>query len=104
MFLGSPSKIEKDPFLVDRFELFILLGEKLLMPSRANDPVDQKLRFEAQSEAKSQGNEEASDMDTDYVTALEYGIPPMAGEGIGIDRLTCFLQTLPVLEMLSCFP
>src|SRR6185503_9751292 len=82
---------DRDPRLVDRFELYIARHEIANAFSELNDPEDQRARFEAQLVARAAGDEEAHAMDEDYVRALEHGLPPTAGEGIGIDRLIMLL-------------
>ena len=83
-------KNDEDPRFTDRFELFIVAREHANAFTELNDPIDQKERFEAQLKEREQGNDEAHMMDDDYIEALEYGMPPTGGLGIGIVDLLCY--------------
>jgi lysyl-tRNA synthetase class 2 len=102
----SPLSKQKadDPETVERFELYIGKMEVANAFSELNDPVEQRRRFEQQLDERARGDQEAHAMDEDYVRALEYGLPPTAGEGLGIDRLVMLLTGTQSIRDVILFP
>jgi lysyl-tRNA synthetase class 2 len=97
-------KIDSDPTLTYRFEAFVANMEVANAFTELNDPIDQLARFEQQQKDREKGDDEAHGMDLDYVEALEYGLPPTGGMGIGIDRVAMVLSNNNSIREVILFP